>query len=98
MPSPGGGSSRAAGSARLPGPVLGISTPLSLLGALPRGEGLLLQEDWAWAGLTQLQGAADKKAQTQRVREAMGPATQHSTLHLRRWGRGAQKEAAAWRS
>lgn len=44
---PGGGSSRAVRSARLPGPVPGISTPLSLLGALPRGEGSLLQEDWA---------------------------------------------------
>ena len=43
---PGGGSSRALRSARLPGPGPGISTPLSLLGALPRGEGSLLQEDW----------------------------------------------------
>lgn len=44
---PGGVSSRAVRSPRLPGPVPGISTPLSLLGALPRGEGSLLQDDWA---------------------------------------------------
>lgn len=44
---PGDGSSRAVRSPRLPGPVPGISTPLSLLGALPRGEGSLLQDDWA---------------------------------------------------
>lgn len=44
---PGGVSSSAVRSPRLPGPVPGISTPLSLLGALPSGEGSLLQEDWA---------------------------------------------------
>lgn len=44
---PGDGSSSAVRSPRLPGPVPGISTPLSLLGALPRGEGSLLQDDWA---------------------------------------------------
>lgn len=42
---PGGVSSSAVRSPRLPGPVPGISTPLSLLGALPRGEGSLLQDD-----------------------------------------------------
>lgn len=40
---PGGVSSRAVRSPRLPG----MSTPLSLLGALPKGEGSLLQDDWA---------------------------------------------------
>lgn len=44
---PGGVSSSAVRSPTLPGPVPGISTPLSLLGALPRGEGSLLQDDWA---------------------------------------------------
>lgn len=44
---PGGVSSSAVRSPKLPGPVPGMSTPLSLLGALPRGEGSLLQDDWA---------------------------------------------------
>lgn len=44
---PGGVSSSAVRSPKLPGPVPGMSTPLSLLGALPKGEGSLLQDDWA---------------------------------------------------
>lgn len=44
---PGHVSASAVRSPRLPGPVPGISMPLSLLGALPRGEGSLLQDDWA---------------------------------------------------
>lgn len=44
---PGSVSSSAVRSPRLPGPGPGSSTPLSLLGALPRGEGSLLQDDRA---------------------------------------------------